>query len=210
MRPIGPVTSILKPVLLGLLLAPLAAAVLPGCATWDGHIDVCGYTTRPMYDLSIRSVRVPIFKNLTYYKGLEFQVTEAVIREIGAKTPYRVVQCAENADTELIGTVVMVTKGVTNVNQLGENRAADTTLAVELVWRDLRPGRAGGILSLPLPGKPGDAPPPLPAVGAPAPPVLVQVLGDFIPELGGSWSTAQKQMVDRLAVRVVSLMEKPW
>src|ERR1700733_1967771 len=65
----------------GLLLACVAAALLPGCATWDGHFEILGYTTRPMYDLSICSVRVPIFKNLTFFKDVEFQLTEAVIRE---------------------------------------------------------------------------------------------------------------------------------
>jgi Lipopolysaccharide-assembly len=192
------------------VLVALAVALLPGCGTWDGHFCILGYTTRPMYDLSIRTVRVPIFKNLTTYKKLEFQLTEAVVREIELKTPYKVVQCAEAADTELIGTIVNFTKNVTNINQLGENRSAETTLAVELVWRDLRPGMAGGILSQPLPGKPGDLPPPLPPIGAKAPPVLAQSIADFAPEIGESMATAQKQNVDRLAARVVSLMEKPW
>ncbi len=35
-------------------------------------------------------------------------------------------------------------------------------------------------------------------------------LGDFIPELGQSLTTAQKQNVDRMAVQIVSMMEKPW
>jgi hypothetical protein len=194
----------------GLLLFALAAALLPGCGTWDGHFCILGYTTRPMYDLSIRTVRVPIFKNLTLIKGLEFEITEAVIREIEAKTPYKVVQCAEAVDTELIGTIDSFTKAVTNLNQLGENRSAETTLTVELVWRDLRAGTAGAILSQPLPGKPGDPLPPPPPVGAPAPPVLAQSVASFAPELGESMATARKANVDRLAIRIVSMMEKPW
>jgi hypothetical protein len=191
-------------------LVAIAMTMLPGCGTWDGHFTLCGYTTRPMYDLSIRTVRVPIFKNLTYSKGLEFQLTQAVIREIESKTPYKVVQCAEAADTELIGTIVTRTKAVTNVNQLGENRSAETTLSVEVVWRDLRSGMAGGILSQPLPGRPGDPLPPPPLVGAPSPPVLIQSVADFIPELGGSTATAQQRNVDKIAIQLVSMMEKPW
>ena len=38
------------------------ALLLPSCA-WDGHLNVLGYSTRPNYDTSIRTVRVPIFKN---------------------------------------------------------------------------------------------------------------------------------------------------
>src|SRR5262249_13109459 len=142
-------------------LAAFVLVSLSGCAGWDGHFCLCGYTTRPMYDLSIRTVRVPIFKNVTMRHGMEFEITKAVIREIQSKTPYRVVQCSEDADTELLGTVVGLNKGIVNVNQLGEIRAAETVLTVELVWRDLRPGQTGAVLSQPLPGKPGD-PPPLP------------------------------------------------
>ena len=194
----------------GAALVALAVALLPGCASWDGHFCLFGYTTRPLYDLGIRTVRVPIFKNFTFRRGLEFQLTEAVIREIESKTPYKVVQEADCADTELIGTIVGRSKAVINYNQLAETREAQTTLTVEVVWRDLRAGHGGEVLSLPIPGKPGDPPPPPPAPGAPAPPVLVQSLGTFIPELGGSLTTAEKENVDRLAVQIVSMMEKPW
>jgi len=192
-----------------LTLIALATALLPGCG-WDGHFDILGYTTRPMYDLTIRSVRVPIFKNLTLRRNLEYEVTEALISKIQSVTPYRVVQEADRADTELIGTIVGRSKSVINFNQIGEVREAQTTLTVELVWRDLRPGRCGEILSKPLPGAPGDFPPPPPPPGAVAPPTQVQALAFFVPEIGGSLTTAEKEMVDKLAVQIVSMMEKPW
>jgi hypothetical protein len=40
--------------------------------------------------------------------------------------------------------------------------------------------------------------------------VLVTSTGNFIPELGQSLATAQQQAVDRLAVQITSMMEKPW
>jgi len=53
-------------------------------------------------------------------------------------------------------------------------------------------------------------PPGAPPVPPPPPPVLVQSIGGFIPELGQSLSTAQQQNVDRLAIQIVSMMEKAW
>jgi hypothetical protein len=196
--------------LLGCLVLVLGLGALPGCAGWDGHFDIFGYTTRPMYDLSITSVRVPQFKNHTFYRDLDLMLTEAVCREIQAKTPYRVIQDCERADTELIGTIVNFSKSAINFNQLGEVREAQTTLGVELVWRDLRPGRSGEILSRPPLGKPGEPPPPPPPPGAVTPPVLVMSLAHFRVELGESMATAQKENVDKLAVQIVSMMEKPW
>jgi hypothetical protein len=203
----------------------IAALVLlcPACG-WDGNFSVLGYHTAPNYDRAIKTVRVPIFKNNTighFRAGLEFDVTRAVIREIEAKTPYKVVS-GDNADTELTGTIVTVTKNLLNRNQLNEVREGEIVLGVELVWKHLATGE---ILSRPRPGGPGAPPPPPPAPpvpppdaapGAPPPPppgpppVLVTASGNYIPELGETITTAEKKMVDRLAVQIVSMMEIPW
>jgi hypothetical protein len=188
-----------------------AALLLPSC-DWDGHFTLLGYSTQPPYDPTICTVYVPVFKNVTLRRGLEFELTQAVLREIGAKTPYRVVSDRSRADTELLGTIVSFNKNLVNRNQLNEVREAETTLAVEVLWRDLRTGE---ILSLPKQG-PGAPPPPPPPDAPPGPPppppppVLVQSVAGFIPELGESLTTAQKKNVDRLAVQIVSMMEKPW
>ncbi len=194
-----------------LLLTALALA-LPSCES-GGHFTLFGYTTRPNYRCDIKTVRVPIFKNVLYRdsttQGIEFQITEAVIREIEANTPYKVVNkrpifddCTP-ADTELTGTVVQLSKNVINRNSLNEIREAETTLGVEVSWKDLRTGE---FLSRPAP-KLG-APPPKP--GDKAPPVLVYSLGDIIPELGQSNASAYKTNVDRLARQIREMMEQPW
>lgn len=201
--------------------------LLPACQ--DGHLCVLGYTTEPNYDTNVHTVRVPIFKNLTLWRGLEFDLTKAVVREIETKTPYKVVSQAGCADTELTGTILSLNKTLINRDPYNEVREAETTLAVEIVWKDLRTGeilsrpRAPGQVFPATPGMPstvgqpgGPEPavlPPLPPPGppgAPPPPVLVQSIGGFIPELGGSITTAAKQNVDRLAIQIVSMMEKPW
>jgi hypothetical protein len=112
---------------------------LPACEG-DGNFKILGYTTRPNYDTRIKTIRVPIFQNKTFIRGVEFDLTKAVIREIEQKTPYKVVGPNCNADTELTGTITTFTKGLLNVNQINEVREAETTLACEVVWRDLRTG----------------------------------------------------------------------
>src|SRR5947209_1725854 len=135
--------------------AALAALALPllalSACEWDGHFTVLGYTTRPNYDCNIRTVRVPIFRNLTFYRGLEFELTRAVVREIELKTPYKVVGGDCDADTELAGTIITYNKAILNRNQLNEVREAETTLGVLLLWRDLRTGE---VLSQPATNQP--------------------------------------------------------
>ena len=213
-----------------------ALLLLPACIE-SRNFTILGYSTQPNYDTSIRTVRVPIFKNLTQRRTLEFDLTKAVVREIELKTPFKVVGANCDADTELTGTIISYNKNILNRNQLNEVREAETTLAVEVVWKDLRTGEiltrprrgettpAAPFLAAPglLPGQEGAALPQQPANAAtpqpgaqappgtpPQPPVLVQSVADFIPEVGESLATAYQRNVDRLAVQIVSMMEKPW
>src|SRR5581483_4330786 len=101
------------------LMVAALMVVLPSCA-WDGQVTILGSTTRPNYDPGIHTIRVPIFKNFTYIRGLEFDLTRAVIREIGVRTPFRVVSADCPADTELTGTIITLNKVVINRTQLNE------------------------------------------------------------------------------------------
>lgn len=186
--------------------AAIAAAMLPGCG-WNGQFTVLGYTTQPNYDQSIRTVYVPIFGNQTFYRGWEFELTRAVIREIESKTPYKVASSPDGADSELIGNITRITKTLINANQLNEVREAQTILSAEIVWRDLRPGQQGQLLSSTRQGGAQRLPGPVDPTAPPPPPTLITAIGHFVPELGGSITSVQKQCVDRLAVQVISMME---
>ena len=250
--------------LAALFLLAFYAFLLPSCA-WDGHFDILGYTTKPNYETCYKTIRVPIFKTrvnlmVTPVPGLEQDLTQAIIREIQPKTPYKIDQ--GNADTELTGTITGFTKGLLNVTQFNTVREAETTLIVSLVWRDLRTGKiltqrarrpgqplpidprqpllpddsAVGVATTPdslLP--PGSKPLPITSTprrpiegdlgGTPesneftiidpltrerAVPILLRSVAHFRPELGESITTALQKNIDRMAVQVVSVMEKGW
>ncbi len=134
------------------------ALVLPSCANWDGHFRLLGYSTQPNYDTSIKTIRVPIFANRTYWSviptvGMEMDLTRAVVKAIEQITPYKVVQ--GDADSELRGIIVSMTKVPLNYNQQNTVREAQMQMTVSLIWRDLRTGK---ILSN-LPRRPGALPP---------------------------------------------------
>lgn len=158
----------------GAVLAALATALLlaPSCE-WDGHFTLLGYTTRPNFDTCYKTVKVNIFKNPTFWSvlpvpGMEMELTQALVREIEQRTPYKVVQ--DNADTEIIGNIKSFNKAILSYNQLFEVRECETTLVVEVLWRDLRTGK---ILTMPtrLPGAP------LPTDTLPPPPGFTDAPG---------------------------------
>jgi len=188
---------------------------VPACMQ-DGHLNIFRYTTKPNYETNVRTVRVPIFQNNTLTPGggaglgMENELTMAVIREIESKTPYKVVNGNAPADTELTGRIINYSKNVINRNQLNEIREAETNLAVEIIWKDLRTGE---ILSRPKAdsnkGTPialGGSPVEQPNTST----VIVTSLSSFIPELGQSITSARKSNVEVLATQIVAMMETPW
>lgn len=200
--------------------ALLAVLPAPGCRS-GGDFTLFGYSTAPNYDQDIRSVYVPVFKNVAFhtspYRGIEVELTEAVVRELNARrTPMRVVQDPARADTELVGTIVQIQKIVLNRNPQNLNREFDIVIDAQIVWRDLRTGRVLTGARAPAP-RPEDcpidptvAPPPPPPPDAVAQPVLVRATGRVIPEVGESNATGSKLAVDRLAREIVNRMEQPW
>lgn len=191
------------------------ALLLPACSS-DGHFTLLGYTTAPNYDCSIRTVYVPIFQNKTMWRGIEFDFHRAVVREIEAKTPFKMVDSPVGADTELLCTIINQRKAPINLNQIGEVREAEITVAVEVIWRDLRPGHTGDVLSGmgrkgadPMGGlaAPGGQRPNRASSPPGAQPVLITPTATFIPELGGSRTSAEAIIGQKLATQIVSMME---
>jgi Lipopolysaccharide-assembly len=210
-----------RAVIAGLLAG--GASLLSGCG-WDGHFTMFGYTTHPNYDENIRTVYVPIFTNKAFqttpHRGFEMELTRAVIREIEATTPFKVVSDCNRADTELQGTIVNMAKWVQNRTQQNEIREGEIYLAVELVWRDLRtnevlsnPPKPQGVLpaaELPRFGPEDANNPPIIAVIDRPQPAVIAYAGRFLPEVGESNASGQTRVCNQLAKQIAAMMEKNW
>ncbi|MCS7015656.1 MAG: LPS assembly lipoprotein LptE [Gemmatales bacterium] len=188
------------------LLLIVHALILSSC-TSSGGISFLGYTSDSHFDASIRTIRVPVFRNETFYRGLEFQLTQAVIQKIEQRTPWKVVQQGYG-DAELTGIIRMVQKRIPLVNPLNEVREGEYLYTVEITFTDLRQAAAS----------------PSPPPAAPADPLMTQSANpslvssktvivrsrNFVPELGQSSATARQQLVEDLAEQIVNMLESPW
>ncbi len=209
-----------------LTLAALAPLVT-GCR---GGFKFLGYDVGAgaLYDENIKTVYVPLFNNRAFqttpYRGFEVDVTQAVIREIGKTTTFRVTSDYTRADTELLGNIVSITKTIQNVNQLNFLREGEVQVIVEVVWRNLntgeilsnprqRPGRAVPNPLIDAPPPPFDPNVPLPPEVKPPDqprPVRLLATGRMIPELGETNASASQRVHQQIAVQIVSMMEKKW
>ena len=104
-----------------MVLVAATLFAMSGCATDPTE----GYTSMSVYRDDVRTVAVPIFENDTYVRDVEFDLTDALIKEIESRTPYKVVN-RSRADTILIGRIREV-----DLDQLSKSRL--TGLSEEVI-----------------------------------------------------------------------------
>lgn len=118
-----------------LLLTTLAT--LPGCATDPTR----GYSFQSTYSDQVSTVAVPIFENATYHRGVQFDLTDALIKEIEARTPYKVTS-SERADTVLTGRVRRVELEQLSKSPLtGLSEEVIVSVTIDFEWQDLLTGK---------------------------------------------------------------------
>ncbi|MEX0818275.1 MAG: LPS assembly lipoprotein LptE [Pirellulaceae bacterium] len=168
---------------------PLLIAVVvmvTGCAGYQ-------IGTRSLYRPDIRTVYVPMFETDSFRRNLGERLTEAVVKEIELKTPYKVVH-HPNADSVLSARITSERKRVVaeQVNDIPRNIEAD--LAVQVNWYD----RRGEYL--------------MQDTSFNFSPVAFSAVqnADFTPEGGQSVATAHQEVIQRLAEQIVSQMESRW
>ena len=170
-----------SPALLLILLVLLPS--LSGCARY------CLGPNR-LFDPNIRTVYVPTFQSDSFRRNLGEWLTEAVVKELETRSPYKVVHTSD-ADSVLYGRLIADTKQTISEDRNDNPRDIGTDLVFEMRWVD----RAGQTVlrnsSIPVD-------------------VSLVSSAHFIPEGGQSMTTAQQRMIRSLARQVVSQMEAGW
>jgi hypothetical protein len=159
---------------------------LPGCAGYQ-------FGQRSLYRPDIRTVYVPPIQSNSYRRYLGERLTEAVVKEIELKTPYKVVD-SDAADSVLRVQLVSESKRVLTENFYDEPRDIETDFFVQLSWVD----RRGDLV--------------MNASDVPTEPLLLSIgqSASFVPEAGQSLTTAQQEAIQRLAEQIVGQMELVW
>ena len=99
-----------------------------------------GYKWGTLYRGDVRTVAVPIFTNRTFYRGVEFGLSKAVVNQIEAQSPYKVVP-RERADSVVEGEIVRVRTRMISEATTALPQEQLYLLTVDFTWKDLRTGR---------------------------------------------------------------------
>lgn len=157
---------------------------LTGCAGYQ-------VGNQTLYRPDVQTIHVPMFRSSSFRDGLGEQLTEAVVKEIQLKTPYRVV-CESDADSLLTGHIIDERKTILaeDVNDVPRNIGTD--FVVQLRWES----RQGDLLRDQY---------------VALPPVLqISQTANLIPEGGQSIVTAHQRAIRQLAEQIVAQLEYPW
>ncbi len=116
--------------------ALLLGIIVSGCAS-DPNV---GYSSQSLYAPQFRTVAVPIFENNTMSRQMEMMLTDAIVKKIQSRTPYRVVN-EMNADTLLTGTITDVELTPLNRSSVtGFDNEVMLKVTVDFEWMNLGTG----------------------------------------------------------------------
>lgn len=166
--------------------AILCALSFAGCATYQ-------FGPRAMFRPDIRTIYVPIAKNETYRHDLGVRLTEAIVRKIEDRTPYKVTG-DPLADSVLTCRFATDQKSVLTETGTDELRAFDAVVTVEASWIS----RQGQVLMENRILPPGSLA------------MLFSQESRVVPEAGQSVETGLQDAIEDLADRIVAQMEMRW
>lgn len=148
----------------------------------------CGYSSKELFPTEYHTVAVPIFENRTFYRGMEFELAESMVKQIESRTPYKVVAPGV-AQTIMEGTITDVKQTqLSRRRRGGVPQEVELTVTADFVWKDLDSGEV-------IADRRGFV-----------------AVGRHIPAsgIGEPYEIAQHQAIQRMARDIVSTMRSDW
>jgi hypothetical protein len=173
--------------LISVLIFIIAAVFSAGCGSMSYRLG-----NETLFPDNMATVHVPIVRSESFRPGQGEQLTEAIVKEIENRTPYKVVGDPNRADSTLIVHIVEDQKTPRVRTSDNQARQIGMGMCAEIQVFDRGQAQPRQLSHLPIPQ-------------------LTLSRSQFlIPEAGQSVSTTQLRDMERLAADIVSALETPW
>jgi len=108
---------------------------LAGCA------GTAGYSNESLFPTDVSSVCVKMFDNRTFWRGIEYELSDAIAKRIEAETPYKIVSDQDLADTVIEGQIVGVAEyALSTDRELGGVLEKEVEVQAVVQWKNLKTG----------------------------------------------------------------------
>ena len=145
-----------------------------------------GYQNNWLNPEQVQTVYVEMFDTTSFRRGHEFVLTDAICKRIESQTPYKIVSDRNVADSVLSGQLGIRSSVLATDRYSAKPIEQETLVNVRVTWKDLKTGR------LLIDGE------------------KVYASSSYSQPLGQSFEYSIDRAVNKVAVRVVELMETPW
>jgi Lipopolysaccharide-assembly len=163
----------------GFVRNPTVNSKDPGFFGWHFHA--------PFDTSEVKTVAV-FFKSNVFRRDLEKQLTEAVIKEIHLRSPYRVIASHEQADSLLTGTIYSDAKNLVVEAPTNLPRELNASIMVQTKWTHN---------------------PPTDIESRQIPTTISETI-NFVPEVGETTLSGYNHVIQSIAKQIVDMMEQPW
>jgi len=161
--------------------ALVAVGPLAGC------LGTATYSNAPLFPEDIRSVYVEMFDNATFRRGIEYTLSDALAKRVETLTSYKIVSDRDQADSVISGQITAAGESILTLEpDLGWALEKEAILTVEVSWKDLQTGR------LMINNE------------------TVTAAAGYSAFQGQDFTYASAVAANKLAEKIVELMENPW
>ena len=124
-----------SPSVLVILCSCVFSFSLCGCA------GLAGYSNESLFPKNVESVRLEMFDNRTFRRGVEYELSDALAKRIEVDTPYKIITDADRADTVIGGQIVSIRElALSTDRELGTVLESEVQLRAVVHWKNLKTG----------------------------------------------------------------------
>ncbi len=121
--------------------AALITSVVCAAFTAVAGCGANGYSSESLYPDNVESVYVEMFDNTTFWRGVEYELSDALAKRVLADTPYKIISSRDRADTVLSGQLVSVSQSVLDMErEVGRALEKEVRLEAVVNWKNLQTG----------------------------------------------------------------------
>ncbi|HNS21115.1 MAG TPA: LPS assembly lipoprotein LptE [Sedimentisphaerales bacterium] len=165
----------------------VALAVLCPVLAAGGCGSSTGYSNASLFPDDVESVYLEMFDNRSFRRGTEFTFSNALAKQIEVQTPYKIVSNRDRADSVMGGQLVSINESILTLERdLGRALEKEVVLTVVVNWKSLKTGR------LMINNQ------------------TVTAAASYSEFQGQDFTYASAVAANKLAQKVVQLMENPW
>jgi hypothetical protein len=121
------------------------AALLAGAViviTFSGCTGLGGYSNETLFPDDVHSVRLEMFDNRSFRRGVEYELSDALAKRIEAETPYKIVSSQDRTDSVISGQLVSISESALTIErETAEPLEKEVVLTAVVTWKNLNTGR---------------------------------------------------------------------